>query len=139
VNGLRAAVFSALNGDPTLNELLATTTSIYHRRAPLDATFPFIIFNKQSGVPIWAFEDPPIANEVWLFKGIDRALSSSRAEDIDKAINNVLTDPVMSLSDGTLLYMRRDSDVDYEEGTDPDTLIHHVGGLYRTIIDRAEE
>lgn len=137
MDAFRASVFAALNGSSALTDLLATTTSIYHRRAPFDAAFPFIIFTKHTGVPIWAFAGNPIANQVWLFKGIDRGLSSGKAEDIDKQIGVVLTDPVMTLSDGTLLYMRRESDVDYEEGTDPDTLIHHVGGLYRTFIDRA--
>lgn len=137
MDGFRAAVFAKLNGDLTLTAMLATTTSIYHRRAPLNSAFPFIIFNKQSGIPIWAFGGNPIANQTWLFKGIDRANSSSKAEDIDKQIGVVLTDPVMTLTDGTLLYLRRESDVDYEEGTDPDFQIHHVGGLYRTMIDRS--
>jgi Protein of unknown function (DUF3168) len=136
MDGFRTAVYAKLNGDNTLTSLLATTTSIYHRRAPLDANFPLIIFSKQSGVPIWCFDGEPLANQLWIFKGVDRAESASRAEDIDKRIGQVLTDPVMTLSDGTLLYMRRESDVDYEEG-DSDILIHHVGGSYRTYIDRA--
>ena len=137
MDGFRAAVYAKLNGDSTLTALLATTTSIYHRRAPLDSAFPFIIFNKQSGMPVWSFAGNPFDDQLWLFKGVDRSASSAKAEDISKRIGVVLTDPVMSLTDGTLLYLRRESDVDYEEGTDPDFLIHHVGGLYRTIIDRS--
>ncbi len=137
MDGFRAAVYSKLNGDATLTAMLATTTSIYHRRAPANTAFPFIIFQKQSGVPVWSFQGPPLANQVWMFKGIDRSPSASVAEDIDKRIGVILTDPVMSLSDGTLLYLRRESDIDYEEGTDPDNAVHHVGGLYRTMIDRA--
>ena len=136
MDGLRAAAFSKLNGDGTLTALLATTTSIYHRRMPLDAAFPSVIFNKQSGTPMWTFGGPPISNQVWLFKAIDKSTSASKAEDIDKRIGTVFTDPVMALSDGTLLYLRRESDVDYEEGSDPDFAIHHVGGLYRVMIDR---
>lgn len=83
------------------------------------------------------FAGGPIANQVWLIKGVDKSNSSARAEDIDKRIGVVLTDPVMTLSDGSLMYMRRESDVDYGEETDPDYIIHHVGGLYRTLIDRA--
>lgn len=136
MDGFRAAVFARLNGDQALTDLLATTTSIYHRRAPLSAAFPYIIFSKQSGVAEYAFTGSPLDNQLWLFKGVDRSPASSKAEDINKRICAVLDDPPMVLSDGTLLYMRRESDVDYEEGSDPDQLIHHVGSLYRTMIDR---
>ncbi len=136
MDGFRPAVWAKLNGDSVLTAMLPTTTSIFHRRAPLDTAFPFIIFSKQSGMSTWSFQGPPIADQTWLFKGIDRASSSAKAEDIDKRIGVILTDPVMTLSDGSLLYMRRESDVDYEEGSDPDILIHHVGGIYRVMIDR---
>lgn len=137
MDSFRASVFAKLNGDSTLTDLLATTTSIYHRRAPLDAAFAFIIFHKQSGTPIWTFGGDPVDNQTWLFKGVDKAPSSSKAEDIALQMDRVLTDSSLTLSDGTLLYLRRESDVDYEEGTDPDQLVHHVGGLYRVMIDRA--
>jgi Protein of unknown function (DUF3168) len=136
MDGFRAAVFAKLNGDATLTALLATTTSIYHRRAPLNAAFPFIVFNKQSGIAVWTAKGNPFDDQLWQFQAVDRSDSSSRAEDISKRISVILTDPVMSLTDGSLMYLRRESDVDYEEGTDPDYLIHHVGGLYRTMIDR---
>jgi hypothetical protein len=136
MDGFRAAVWAKLNGDSTLTNLLATSSSIYHRRAPLNAAFPLIIFQKQSGTPIQVFKGGPIANQLWLFKGVDKSESSSTAEDIDKRIDVVLTDAALNLSDGTLLYLRRESDVDYEEGSDQDFQIHHVGGVYRTMIDR---
>lgn len=136
MDGFRAAVFTKLNGDSELTALLATATAIYHRRAPSGAAFPFVIYNKSAGTPLWSFNGNPLVNQVWLFKAVDRSRSASKAEDIDKRIDVVLTDAVMDLSDGTLLYLRRESDVDYDEGTDPDYIVHHVGGLYRTYIDR---
>lgn len=135
-DGFRTALFAKLNGDAVLTNMLATTTAIYHRRAPLGAAFPFIIYQKQSGVPIWAFDGPPIADQLWLVRGVDRSAKSSTAEDIDKRVDAILTDAILVLSDGRLMYLRRESDVDYEEGDDPDYQIHHVGGLYRTKIDR---
>jgi hypothetical protein len=137
MNGFRAAMWAALNGDASLTRLLATTSSIYHRRAPLAAGFPFILFAKQSGAPSWSFKGPPLDSEVWIVQGIDRAPSAATAEDISTQIDTVLTDPNLTLSDGTLMYCRRQSDVDFEEGSDPDALIHHVGGLYQVFIDRA--
>lgn len=137
MDGLRASMFTKLNGDSTLTALLATTTSIYHRRAPNSAAFPFVVYAKQAGTPINFFAGAPIANQVWMVKAVDRSTSASKAEDIDKRLNQLFTDPAMTLTDGTLLYMRRESDIDYEEGGDPDVVIHHVGGLYRTMIDRS--
>lgn len=136
MDGFRAALFTKLNGDAPLTSMLATTTSIYHRRAP-GAAFAFILFQKQAGTPMWAFSGRPVDSQLWLIKGIDRSSSASKAEDISKRIDLVLTDPVMTLSDGTLLYLRRESDVDYDEGDDPDNIIYHVGGSYRTFIDRS--
>ena len=137
MDGFRTSLFAKLNGDATLTALLATTSSIYHRRAPLNAGFSLILYSKQSGMPTWSFAGNPFVSQTWVIQGIDRGSLGGIVEDIDKRINVILTDPVMTLSDGTLLYMRRELDVDYEEGDDPDILIHHVGGLYRTIIDRA--
>lgn len=137
MDGLRAALFAKLNGDAALTDLLATTTSIFHRRAPQGTLFPYIVLQKQSGNPVWSFGGEPLDYEVWMVKGVDRAPSGAKAEDIRKQINRVLTDPVMNLSDGTLLYLRRESDIDYGEDSDPDQIVHHVGGLYRTVIDRA--
>lgn len=136
-DGFRVAAFTKLNGDATLTDMLATSTSIYHRRAPKDAGFPYIVYNKQAGTSKWTFNGNPISDQVWLFKAIDRWMSSARAEDIDHRIDEVFTDPVMVLSDGDLLYLRREQDVDYEEGSDPNYVIHNVGGLYRVVIDRA--
>lgn len=137
MDGFRAAAFAKLNGDSTLTDMLATTTSIYHNRAPLDAAFPFIIFSKNAGSYNLTFKGAPMANQVWLFKGVDKSPSASRAEDIDRRIDTVLSDASLILSDGSLLYLRRESDVNYEDDTDAEFAIHHIGGLYRTIIDRA--
>jgi hypothetical protein len=136
MDGFRAAVMAKLNGDAALTNMLATTTSIYHRRAPLGAAFPYIIYNKQSGLSVWSFKGNPVANQMWLFKGVDNSESAAKAEDIDKRIGVVLTDPIMALSDGTLLFMKRETDVSYDEGSDPDYIIQHVGGIYRTLIDK---
>lgn len=65
MDGFRAALFSALNGASGVTSLLATTSSIFHRRAPLDAGFPFILFNKQTGTPTWSFEGPPLDDQLW--------------------------------------------------------------------------
>ena len=137
MESFRASTWALLNSDSALTDMLATTSSIYHRRAPLNAPFPFILFAKQSGSPTWTFEGPPFDGSVWLFQGIDRSASSSMAEDIGKRIDILLTDPNLTLSDGTLMYCRRLSDIDFDDGSDSDVLIHHVGGLYQVYIDRA--
>jgi hypothetical protein len=131
----RSAAFAALNGDTDVTSLLATTSSIYHNRAPRDAAFPFIIFSKNAGTTAQAFGGTALLDQMWLFKGVDRSPSASVAEDIDTAISKVLDGASLTLSSGTLECLYRDSDVDYEDDTDPDQAIHHVGGLYHVIID----
>jgi Protein of unknown function (DUF3168) len=136
-DSFRSAVFAKLNSDSTLTSLLATTSSIYHIRAPLDAAFPYIIIQKQAGAPVWSFAGPPMNNQLWMFKGVDRAASAGRAEDIAKRMDVVLTDAALTLTDGTLLYLRRETDIDYPEEGDPDFIVHNVGGSYRVVIDKA--
>lgn len=140
-DSFRTALYAKLNGDAVLTAMLATTTSIFHRRAPLDAGFPYIILAEQSNQAVWAFGGPPIEDRLWLVKGVDRKASASLVEDIDKRIRVVLQDPVIALGDGTLLYMRWESGVDYGEAAgqvteDPSYTVHHKGALYRTIINR---
>lgn len=137
MDGLRTALFAKLNGDVTLTDMLATSTSIYHRRAPSNAQFPFIIIDKQSGSPTWTFKGRPMSSELWQVKGVDRAESASKAEDIDRRIDVVLTDAAMQLSDGALMYIRRETDINYGEENDPDYVVHHIGASYRAVIDRA--
>lgn len=136
----RRAIYGKLAGDTTLNNLLASppsgwSKSIYHQIAPERASFPFIVINKQSGVPSEAFGDPSAyESDLWLVKVVDRSGSADTAESAAARITALLNDASLSISGASLLYLRRQSDVEYAE--DIDGVVHrHVGSIFRLVSD----
>jgi len=136
---VRAALYAALVGDPELVAMLGDPLggqpSIFHQVAPLAAGFPVVIFAKQAGNPRWTFAGPPTDSELWMVKAINEGESASAAETIAGEIDRVLTDAALTIDGRGLLWLRRESDVDYLEQSGPD-LYHHVGGIYRLITER---
>lgn len=134
----RRSVYGKLAGDTTLNALLGAPASgyskaIYHNQAPAGAAYPYVIVAKESGVPTEAFGDPSaLENDVWLVKAVDRSTSADIAESIAARIAVLLNDATLSISGATLLYLRRQSDVEYTELTAGVTY-QHVGSLYRLV------
>jgi hypothetical protein len=135
---VRRALYGRLAGDTTLNNLLGTPASgyskaIYHNTAPAGANFPYLVFNKQSGVPTEAFTDPSaLDTDIWQVKAVDKDTSATDAEAANERIQTLLNDATLSISGGTLLYLRRQSDVEFEELTDG-VRYQHVGSLYRLV------
>lgn len=137
---VRRGLYGKLAGDTTLNALLGApaagySKSIYHNQAPPNANYPFVIFQKSSGVPTETFADPSaLETDVWLVKAIDRNTSADTAEAVASRVAVLLNDATLSISGSTLLYLRRESDVEYPEVSDG-VLFQHVGALYRLITD----
>jgi hypothetical protein len=129
-----------LAGDGTLTALLATppsgySQSIYYQSAPENARFPFIILNKQSGVPTEAFTDPQAFDtDIWMVKAIDHASSADTVEAISARIRTLLNDATLSISGEVSLYLRRQSDMDYQEISSGESYLHS-GSLFRLVVD----
>jgi len=134
VSALRTAIFAALNADVALKALVGER--IFYQAAPQGSAYPFVIFGKQAGTPQHAFRGPAVRSDLWMAKAVDRGPSASAAEEIDAALEAVLADAELTIADAELLYLRRVSDLDYAEVRDGETF-HHVGGLYRVVVDPA--
>lgn len=134
---VRAALYSLLTGDAPLIALLATPTSVYHRLAPRDALAPFVVFDASSWrVPTWTFAGPPVDTDVWLVKAIDRSASATAAEGIAARLDTLLNDAALTITGRALLYLRRQSGVNYGE-QDGAEMFTHCGALYRLVTDPA--
>jgi hypothetical protein len=133
MNPVRAALYSRLSGDATLTGLLSAQAAIYHQIAPQDAAYPLIVFQRQDGRPDWTFGDH-MQRDLWTVRAIDRATSASDAEAIADRIDVLLNDAPLVVNGRALLYLRRESDVDFSEQDGADTL-RHVGGVYRVVTD----
>jgi hypothetical protein len=137
---IRRALYGKMAGDTTLNNLLGTPApgygkNIYHKSAPAGATFPYVVFEKQSGVPTEAFTRPSaFETDIWMIKAVDRSSTADPAEAIADRLKALLNDSTLSISGGTLMYLRRQSDVEYPETVDG-MQYAHVGALYRLIYE----
>lgn len=136
----KRGIYGKLAGDTTLNALLAAppsgySKSIFYGVAPDSASYPFVIFNKQDGRPTEAFGDPSaFETDVWMVKAVDRGASADVAESVQARAAALLNDAALSISGSTVMYLRRQSDMDY--AVDEDGVVyHHAGSLYRLVYD----
>lgn len=136
MNPVREAIYGVLVTDVTLTGLLSNPEAIFHQQAPQDAEFPFVAFHKQAGTPRWQFDAAHIQNDLWTVKGISLGASASIVEDIAARIDLVLTDAALPVTGRSLLYLRRQSDVDYVETSGADTF-RHCGAQYRVVTEPA--
>ena len=133
---VRTALYTKLNTASVTGYLGAGSASLVHAIAGPQsaAVYPIVIFNKQAGTPVDAFGAQVFKHHIWLVKAVVRDTSSSVAEDIDKAINDLLDFGTLTITGGSLLHMARESDVDYVEN-DGDQLFRHHGALYRVTVE----
>jgi hypothetical protein len=134
---IRQGFYQKLNTASLTSLLAEGSASLNHYIAKLDAPFPFVIFHKQSGRPVNRFGGNAFDDHLWLVKGLstgtvtrDGTPTSSAAEDIAKAIDDLLDFGTITVSGGTVLALTRESDVDYTE-TVNDQMYAHRGALYR--------
>lgn len=130
---IRQGLYEKLNVALVTTYLPDGSAGIRHAVAPASTRFPYVIFNKQSGIPAQNFGGNAYDNHVWLVKAVANDTSSSTAEDIAKAIDDLLDFGSITVSGGTLLFLARDSDVDFVE-TDGDQTYRHHGANYRLIV-----
>ena len=133
MNETREAIYEQLTGDASLMAL--ATGGVHHGRAPQGSAFPTVIFAKLTGTPTHTFTGQ-LSREIWLVKGVSKGASAAPAEAIDAAIETALHDAALQIDDQTTLYLRRESDVDYQEYDGADQY-NHVGGHYRLFTEPA--
>ena len=138
LTAIRRSLYGKLSGDTTLNALLATpaagySKAIYFHQAPAGAQFPYVLFQKMSGIPTETFGDPEfMEGDTWMVKGVDRSPSADKVESIADRVNTLLQDASLSISGTSLLYLRRQSDIEYPE-VDEGVLYHHCGAIFRVV------
>lgn len=125
---VRAAIFTHLNSDATLEALLSAPGEIHEEKAPPGHEAPYVIFHHQAGTEQLTFGK---GNEqaVWLVKGVCRGLKSTPAEEIDARCSELLHKVRLAVPGGALTILR-ESLVSYGEDSDGEHWFHR-GGLYR--------
>lgn len=130
---IRQGLYEKLNTASVTALLTDGSAGIVHQTARSNSNFPLVIFHKQSGIAVKRFGGNAFDDHLWLVKAVDRGpagSSASRAEDIAKAVDDLLDFGSLSITGGTTLSLLRESDVDYVE-TEGDQIYRHHGALYR--------
>ena len=140
---VRRGIYGKLAGDTTLNSLLGTPApnyakSIYYGVAPQSRELPVRGFHEQDGRPTEAFSDPSaFETDIWMVRATDRGTdrqAADTAEAIQARVAALLNDAGISISGSAVMYLRRQSDMDFTE-TDEGVMYHHAGSLYRLVYD----
>jgi hypothetical protein len=76
-----------------------------------------------------------VENETWAVRAICSGNSATAAEDIAQAADEALDGASVVVNGRSLLYLRRESDIDFGEVEDG-VQWHYVGGLYRLMTER---
>ena len=135
MNQLEVGLFTKLTGAGGLTALLAGTASVYGYLAPLNENGPYVVFNKQAGVPEYTFGGTAVENLVYQVRGVTAGPNMGAAGSIAKQIDVALNDQALTVSGYTHLYCRREGDIAYVE-TDPGgQRWNHSGALYRIVLD----
>ncbi len=133
---VRQAIYLKLNVAGITARLGSGSASIVYGVAPAEANaaYPLVVFHKLAGTPVPVMGGQAFKSHVWLVKAVSRDTSPSTAEDIDKAINDLLDFGTLTISGGRLMHMARESDVSYTEDVG-DILYRHHGAQYRVIVE----
>jgi hypothetical protein len=138
---VRRSLYGKLAGDVTLTTMLGApapsySQSIYHEQAPKGAGFPYLILQQQAETAAHAFAGGASIynNELWMVRAVDSgngsAASADKVDDIDSRVQSLLNDGSLSISGASLMYLRRESGIEYPEVVDG-TQYRHRAGLYR--------
>lgn len=133
---IREALVQRLLATPAVTSLLGQANAVFHRVAPRGATPPYVVLHRQAGTDDWTFSGAPLERDVWTVKAVCRGSASDQADEIARQVTAALNDAPITITGYALLYLRRESKIDYGE-RDGDDQWHHVGGLFRVDLDPA--
>lgn len=128
---IRKALFSKLTGAESVTKLLGGVTEVYFELAPPEAEYPLVIFARSGGVDSYTFAGRAWRDQTWLVKAVDRSTSANVADEIDGAIDELLTDGSLTISGASHMSTRRISDMPPFPETVDGQVYRHAGGLYR--------
>lgn len=136
IGEIRDAIYTLVN-HVSITSLLAPapagrTTSIFHEQAPDNAVTPWVIIDKQSGTPAnRAMKGAEDQNDIWLIEGVSKG-SADKAEKIADAILARVQDAPISIPGMTVLWLRRETDVDFWQTVEGDRW-DYVGYQFRLV------
>lgn len=130
IGALEAALFAKLNVAAV--KATAGATGVYNRIAPQAAALPFVVFQWQGGGDE---NSHSIRSRNLVYTVQALAASLTAAETIDAACDVLLHDGALTVTGYNKFWMRRESDIAYQEVDPTGVVIYHSGGMYRIRIE----
>ena len=134
---IRQAIYQKLNVAAVTSLLGSGSASIVHGVAPSAARYPLCLFQRQSDVSTLRFGGNAYDDQLWLVKGVVRLeggnVSPSLAEDIDKAVRDLLDFGTLTISGADDMHLARQTGIEYPE-VEGDTIYRHAGSIYRLAV-----
>lgn len=125
-DALDAAFYTRLSGDATLQTLLGGAGRIFRLKAP-SGTFPALIYSSQGGPDRSTLGGLRIRDLVYRFRVWDQGFSAQGAKAILARVDALLQDATLSVSGGSVLFLRRRSEL-------PDLTEDGSGGVPYQIV-----
>lgn len=133
MNEVDTALYSTLTGGTALTSLLATSSSVYHIRAPNVTTFPYVVFSIQGGGPE-NIAPSELHNYVYFIRAYS-ATSATAASNIHTEIRKLLHHKQITISGFTNFWTALETELETAEENPDKTPIFMSGGLYRIRFD----
>lgn len=133
VKAVRQALYERLNVVSVTSQLGSGSASLVYEIAPPSASYPLCVFARQSDVSTLRFGGNAFDSQIWMVKGVVRGGTPSVAEDIDKAVRDLLDFGSLTISGGSLMHLARLDGLGFTE-TVGDQTYRHVGSSYRLVV-----
>lgn len=128
---VKVGIVTKLRGDSTLTGYLtAGTASIYNGIGAQDSAAAKVTIHKQAGTPTYTLASKAWDDEIYTVKAVTKSPSMSTAGTIADRIEAVLVDQAITLSAGSAIYLRKVSDIEYQESAEGGIVFSHVGAQY---------
>ena len=126
-------LYELLTADIQLAGLVGN--NIYDTVAPSTAIEPFIIFNRQSEVPLITLDhERPLVNYEYLVKAITKGSSYMPLKPIVERIDNILDKFIGQSATGFIDIIERLSTIEYPEFDANGIQYMHLGAIYSIIV-----
>jgi hypothetical protein len=128
---VRQAIATKLLATSAVTNLLSSPTAVYHRRAPVEAVTPYVLFHRQSANhDEYTFDGHGVTNDLWTVRAVDRTFEAGVAEDIAVAIDAALHWATLTVTGYQPPVVTKQLTVDYGEPDGAEQFTHQ-GGMYR--------
>lgn len=131
MKALEAAIYTALHGSATL---LTFVSNVYNTVAPSSATYPFLVFQKVSGVDSYTYKQHIATEYLYQVRIIGNDANKDKLMDAMTQVNALLTLQPLSVTGFRVDRVTRDGDIPDMAQDDNGTTLLQVGATYRFYV-----